>query len=64
MEVPETMRASATAAPTTTTNVPSVIHIHKRLFFFVAATVHLPRSQIRSRSLAENINIDEGNPNI
>src|SRR6266568_787080 len=63
MEDPETMRASATAAPITTTNIPRVTQIHKRLLFF-AATVHLPRLEKRSRSLAEIPEIDERYPTI
>src|SRR5579864_8090337 len=42
MEEPETMRAKATAAPTTMTNMAATIQIQRRLFFF-AATVYLRR---------------------
>jgi hypothetical protein len=46
MEEPETMRARATAAPITTTRIPRVTQIHKRLLFF-AAIAHLSQPKTR-----------------
>src|SRR4051794_22842913 len=58
MDDPDTMRASATAPPITTTKMAKVTQIHKRLLFF-AATLPPPATRKRSRSPAEKFTIDK-----